>query len=51
MIIYKYLIVAKNGSVTLREREPHLAGNEIAVQEALGFNVSIAVVPEKEEKK
>lgn len=32
MIVDKYLVIAKNGSVVIREREPRLSGNEIALR-------------------
>lgn len=32
MIVDKYLVINNKGSVTVREREPRLAGNEIALR-------------------
>lgn len=32
MVVIKYLIISNRGNVTVREREPRLAGNEIALR-------------------
>jgi hypothetical protein len=32
MIVIKYLVINHRGNVTIREREPRLAGNEIALR-------------------
>ena len=41
MTIIKYLIINKNGSVSVREREPRMAGNEIALKIQLEVPIAL----------